>query len=293
MYKNLNDYTATTLDVRFNNTLQLTDVGRQVNAAVKFTKYDIQLLSDNKKLLIVQDRIIKHCIIRCPDGQIWNALDYKHHHKQYDGDKDRTTFDFSYIDDNEWLDGDYYIYVGASDVKNTFSNSPKQHGIGLLRSESEHFFVKKLIAGNGIKLLCDKDSVLISSSQHNYTNQPLLLTENSIIDIKNGNIQLCYSLNDACIIDVIDTSYQNQITTIDNSSNSSDSSSTYTTGNELQEQVYNVTILFYKPLQSTLKYKELQLLQRYDIGWFAFTIRKMFGALFISQPTRIITDFMI
>ena len=61
MYKNLNDYTSTTLDVRFNNTNQSYNVGKQVNASIPFTKHDIQLdVLTNEKQLIVYDRIIKH-----------------------------------------------------------------------------------------------------------------------------------------------------------------------------------------------------------------------------------------
>lgn len=290
MYKNLNDYTSTTLDVRFNNTNQSYNVGKQVNASIPFTKHDIQLdVLTNEKQLIVYDRIIKHCIIKCPSGQVWNALDYKHHYKQFDQDKDYTIFNFSYID--QWEDGYYYIFVGASDVKNTFSNTPSQHGVQLLRTNvSQHYYFKKLIAGNGIKLLSDNDNVIIQASQHNYTTQAIQLNNHSVIDLKNGNLQLCYTLEDSNIVDLINSTY-NFVFGSD-SSNSSQSSSSYVDDN-LQKQVTNVTILVFKPNETTLKYNNLQILQRYDIGWFAFTIRKLFGKLFISQPTRMITDFKI
>lgn len=293
MYKNLNDLTSTTLNVSFNNSNQLTDIGKQTNAVISFTKNDIQLdVLTGKKQLVVQNRIIKHCLIKCPNGQIWNALDYKFHYKQFDQDKDSTTFDFSYIQDSQWEEGDYYIYVGASDVKNTFSNSPKDHGVQLLRSVSQHFYIKKLIAGNGVKLLHDKDSVIIQAAQHNYTTQPIQFDYNTVIDLKNGNIQLCYTIADDVIVDLINSSYDYLQADI-SSSNSSQSSSSYVSGNDIQKQVQNVTLIVYKPLQTTLKYKHLDILQRYDVGWFAFTIRKMFDSLFISQPTRIITDFEV
>lgn len=291
MYKNLNDYTATTLDVRFNNSKQLSDVGRQVNSTITFTKNDIQIdVINGKKKLVVYDRIIKHCIIKCPDGQVWNTLDYKHHFSTGGQDRDYTVFDFSYVEDSQWSNDQYYICTGASDVRNTFSNAPKQNGVQLLRSESQHFYVKKLIAGNGIKLFRDDNSVIIQSSQHNYTSQPIQITSNTILDLKYGNLQICYMLQDGVIVDLKNTNYDHLVY---DSSNSSQSSSSYVSSNQVQAQVTNVTIILYKPTQTTLKYKNLQVLQRYDVGWFAFTIRKMFGKLFISEPTRMITDFTI
>lgn len=291
MYKNLNDYASTTLDVKFNNSRQLSDIGKQLSAAISFTKNDILLdVITEKKQLIIQNRIIKHCMIKCPDGEVWTSLDYKHHYKQYDQDKDRTIFDFSYIQDDQWLDGQYYIFVGTSDVKNTFSNTPTQHGVELLRSVSQHYYVKKLVAGAGTKLLQNDDFVIIESSQHNYTTQPIQLNSNTIIDLKNGNLQLCYTVEDSVIKDVVNNLYYN--IDVQESSDNSNGSSSYSS-TDIQHQVLNVSLILYKPLQTTLKYNNLQILQRYDTGWFAFTIRKMFGKLFISQPTRMITDFEV
>lgn len=302
MYKNLNDYTSTTLDVKFNNTNQLSDVGKQVNSVITFTKNDVQLdVVSNQKQLVIP-RIIKHCLIKCPDGQIWNTLDYKFHYKQSDQDTDTTTFDFSYINDDEWQDGQYFIYVGASDVKNTFSNSPQPHGVSLLRNVSQHYYLKKLVAGNGTKLYQDKDTIIIETSQNNYTSQPMQFGSEVIIDLKNGNLQLAYTIEDSVIVDLVNSTYdylfEEQTSSSSqlqqNSDSSQSSQNSYTTqDDQIQHQVSNVSIILYKPNQTTLKYKNLQILQRYDIGWFAFTIRKIFGRLFISQPTRIITDFEV
>lgn len=288
MYKNLNQLSSTNLNIEYNNTKDISIVQRQLNTAVAFKKSD--LVTDaltNQVKLYVYDRIIKNCIIVCPDGQTWTGLDYQIHQSQGQFDRTYTVFNFSYIPSTEWdQNAYYYIYAGSMDNGVTLSNANFDQGINILHNVGTHYFLKKLIAGNDIQIKDNNDSIIISKSDSNYVGSVYNIADNhGIIDILNGNMQIVYTYQDDQIVDVIDSYMSNS-----ESSDISDSSWNYGIN---MNSILTVSLLIYKPNQTTLKYNTLTVLQRYDIGWFSCVIKKIFGKLFISQPTRIITDFEI
>ena len=301
MYQNLNQFTSTNLNIKYNNTHDISNVNRQLNTSVTFTKNDLTVEAlTNQVKLYVYNRIIKNCIILCPDGQIWTGLDYQIHESQGQFDDNYTVFNFSYVKSDQWLDGNYYIYVGSMDNGVTLANSNFDTGIKILKTFGQHYFIKKLIAGNRIKIKSNDDAIVIEQSDNNFIQQPYdIQTTNGIIDLIHGNMQIIYTYSNDFIVDLIDTYLQNDISNISNlSSNSymsenSNKSYEWSVGNIGNYQVLNVSLMIYKPNETTLKYNDLTILQKYDVGWFACSIKKMFGKLFISEPTRIITDFQV
>lgn len=285
MYKNLNDLTLTNLNMNYNNVNQLAQINSQLNTPISFTKYDIQLdYLTKQKTFSVENRIIKNCVIKCPNGQIWTGLDYKIHQKQNQYDCDKTIFYFTYISDEQWLQGNYFIYPGTCDKGVRLYNSNSRIGVQLLNIDGQDYSIKKLVSGNGISFRSNKKQLMIQLGQNSCNKTLNNLNENGIIDTYNGNVQFFYTMSDCSIIDLID-SFIDQ-----NASSSSDSSYSSFSSNQNNQFLY-VSIFVYKPNQSLVKYKNNIILNKYDIGWFSIGIKKLFGQLFISQPSRIITDY--
>jgi len=255
MIKNLNDISKSSLDLKYNNTknnsLSFSD---ELNLVIQFTKND--LTSDNK--YIVENRLIKNCIIKCPDGEIWNNLDYYNHEKINETDIDKTVFDFKFVD--EWQDGYYEIYVGSSDRGITIDNSESTIGESILSKNDNYYRVKKIYGTNGINVSSDNEKITIEfnesiiEEQHN-------LDLNSVINCLNGSTQIYYTTVDSTITDIINGTA--------------------------------VAILLYKPNETTVKYSNQIILNMYDVGWYTFVIKKIFNKLFIGDPTKVITDYTI
>lgn len=269
MYKNLNDLTVTNLNVSYNNTKDLTDIKRQLSANIPFTKEDV-----NNGVLRVYDRMIKHCVVITPSGQVWNDLDYFFHVGTHEtSDRSYTEFNFTHIidseNDSEWEDGEYVIAINSNQDGITLSNSIHNNGVQLLRQSATNCYLKKLVAGDGIQFNVSDNYIVVSSYQHNYSEQIFNFSQqNNQIDIANGNIQLAVTKNNDELVDIVNTNIPNA-------------------------NLLSVTIVIYKPNETTFKYRQQVILQKYDIGWFAFSVKKIFNHLFISQPTRIITDYNI
>ena len=296
MFKNLNDLSATNINMNYNNSLQLSTINSQLNTAVTFVKQDIQYdYVNQKKYLIIEGRILKNCVIKCPNGQILTGLDYKIHYRQNENDLDKTIFNFSYIEQNQWQEGTYFIYSGMPDKGVGLHNAQSQSGIKLLNIDGEDYSIKKLIAGNGIIFRFNKQQLMIQLGQSTYYSQPKNLNDPNnfgIIDRYNGDFQVFYALQNAEIKELKDTFIEeNQILDDNNSSYLDYSISSYSVNNG--SNILYVNILFYKPYQTLLTYRNNVVLNKYDIGWFSFHIKKIFGSLFIGQPTRIITDYKL
>lgn len=255
MIKNLNDISKSSLDIRYNNTennqLSFSD---ELNIVIQFLSTD--LTEDNQ--YIVEDRLIKNCIIKCPDGQIWNNLDYYNHEKENETDIDKTVFDFKFVDD--WQEGYYEIHVGSSDNGITIDNSESSYGDSLLSKNDNYYRIKKIYGINGINIISDDQKLTIEMSE-NITETQHNLDSNPVIDCLNGTTQIYYSLSNSTITNIINGS--------------------------------SVAILIYKPNETTIKYNNILVLNMYDIGWYTFVIKKMFDSLFIGEPTKVITDYTI
>ena len=280
MYKNLNDLTNTNISVSYNNTKSLGDINRQLGVNISFVFQDL----DKNKCLVVQGRVIKNCVIQCPNGQMWTSLNYIIHNSQYEGDKTYTQFDFSYVLEDQWDKvNPYVIYVGSADNSAGLFNTPEilnqqQEKIPsneLLVFENGSYGVKRLIAGDGIQIVNteNKNALIISTASHNYLLEEVIqLSKGSVqIDVVNGNIQ------------IVKSQYNTIITNIK-----------YSLNDTVDEpNILNATLMLYKPNDTVLKYKENILLMQYDRGWFSFSVKKCNGYLFFSEPTRVITDYII
>lgn len=255
MIKNLNDISKSSIDLKYNNTkdnsLSFSD---ELNLVIQFTKNDL----NSEKKYIVENRLIKNCIIKCPNGEIWNNLDYYNHEKENDTDIDKTVFDFKFVDD--WQDGYYEIYVGSNDRGITIDNSESSLGESLLSKNDNYYRIKKIYGTNGITVLSDNEKIILEfnesiiEEQHN-------LDLNSVVDCLQGSTQVYYTTNDSQITNIINGTA--------------------------------VAVLLYKPNETTVKYSDNIILNKYDIGWYTFVIKKIFDKLFIGEPSKIITDYTI
>lgn len=255
MIKNLNDIAKSALDIKYNNSKNNNlSFSNELNLVIGFTQEEI----NEDKQYIAQDRLIKNCIIKCPDGEIWNNLDYNNHETTGEGDNNRTVFDFSFVDN--WLDGTYEIYAGNNDSGITIDNSESVLGESVLSKNENYYRIKKIYGIGGISVSSDNDKIILEIAEtisENYYN--LDTTPN--INCLNGSTQIFYTTNNSTIEDI---------------SNGT-----------------SVAILLYKPNETTVKYSNIIVLNEYDIGWYTFVIKKMFNKLFIGEPTKIITDYII
>lgn len=206
-------------------------------------------------ILTVNDINIKNCVIVTPTSQVWNALDYYHV-------GDDTKFNFSFLSNQDWESGIYTIYIGNSE-QGSFLQTPSisnssQHQI--VQKNNNIYNFKKISSDNTINIQqSENEDCLIFSVAQNVSTTPTELPTK--IDCIEYSTQMHYVLVDAQIEDIIN-------------------------GNI-------VTLLLYKPNQTLLTYHNQVILNPYDIGWFTFVIKKISNKLFISQPTKIITDFTI
>lgn len=279
MYRNLNQFSKSNIDLKYNNSSQLDYVSKQLNTSITFSYSDLNL----KKELIVYNRQLKNCVVKCPDGEIWTSLDYTIYAKT-EQQQQRTVFDFSYVNDDQWnKDELYYIYPGTPDKGVSLYNSTADAGVQLLHIKGQDYILKKLHPGNGISISFNDTQIKISTGQNNIFSLPKSLDQDGVIDLYYGDLQFYYTYNDSQIVDLKDSFF----------SVTDESSSSTSSGSSFGLQVQSITIMLYKPNATILKYKNNIILNRYDVGWFAFGIKKVFDSLFIGQPSRIITDYKI
>ena len=354
MYRNLNQLINSDLQFRYNNGSLDDGFEKYYSVPIVFSYNDLLFNPNTKQIIyIAQDRLIRNCVIKCPNGQILDNLQYVIHQGEstssystsslssgssyssdssyssvpdgfyplykvkdvnytyldsdeyhFKTDINYTIFYFSYIDDDWWDKiGEYTIYIGHNDKSVSLFNSFSNVGVSLVHIFGSNYKFKKLIAGNGVTLFENQDQVLIQSGQTTCYFLPQSFDQTGDVDLRYGNFQIFYTQADSSIVDVINTlnfyssnssdsssSIANEISTL----NLQDSESTSDTQSiSFYSNVMCVSILLYKPKPTTFSYKGQIILNRYDVGWFTFTVKKIFGKLFIGQPSRIITDYVL
>lgn len=275
MFKNLNQLTLTHVNLNYNNSNNSSRNLKYLNIAIDFNFSDLQI-GQNGYYLQIKDFLIRNCIIRCPDGTIWNNLQFSAIEKksEIEDDYDKTIFYFYYLTESDWdKENSYYIYPASEESQKIVRlyNSNSTNGFNILQINGQDYIFKKIVAGSGISLYCNQQQLVISLGQTVLNTQERNLNDliDGIIDLKDGSYQIFYVYDDFKINDIT--------TTIIGQNNSP----------------ISIVILLYKPNQTVLKYKDQLILNKYDKGWFSFIIKKISDHLFITQPTRIITDYEI